>query len=167
MAAIAAKDGHTSTIAPPDMPPPTDPTLDVTVKWLPKPVPNKDAEAKDQAGMKPYTEPLVNTDVTFEMAPIPGGVYQDGQPGGRKGVARPTKGRKSKSKIEPFWMGRHEVTWDEYELWGLGLDQQRREMTKVSADRVGQVGRRPGHSHQALCRHDLRHGQARAIRRSA
>jgi formylglycine-generating enzyme required for sulfatase activity len=23
-------------------------------------------------------------------------------------------------------MGKHEVTWDEYELWGMGLDQQRR-----------------------------------------
>ena len=30
-------------------------------------------------------------------------------------------------------MGRHAVTWDEYALWGLGLDQHRREMTKVSA----------------------------------
>ena len=66
------------------MPPPTDPTLEVTVKWLPKPVPNKDAEAKNQAGMKPYTETLVNTDVTFEMAPIPGGVFKMGSPASEK-----------------------------------------------------------------------------------
>ncbi len=132
VAAIAAKDSHTSTIAPPDMPPPTDPTLEVTVKWLPKPVPNKDAEAKNQAGMKPYTESLVNTDVTFEMAPIPGGVFKMGSPASEK-ERKADEGPQVDVKIEPFWMGRHAVTWDEYALWGLGLDQHRREMTKVSA----------------------------------
>ena len=118
-------------IAPPDLPPPTDPTLEVTVKWLPKPVPNKAAEAKDQAGMKPYTEMLVNTDVTFEMAPIPGGVYKMGSPASEKD-RKADEGPQVEVKIEPFWMGRHEVTWDEYALWGLGLDSQRRGMTHVS-----------------------------------
>ena len=51
---------------------------------------------------------------------------QDGQPGRARRTARTTKGRSSRSKIEPFWMGKCEVTWDEYELWGLGLDKQRR-----------------------------------------
>ena len=32
--------------------------MDVTVKWLPKPVENPAAEATDQAGMKPYTEKI-------------------------------------------------------------------------------------------------------------
>ncbi len=36
-------------------------------------------------------------------------------------------------KIEPFWMGKCEVTWDEYELWGLKLDQQRRKAEETSA----------------------------------
>ena len=39
--------------------------------------------------------------------------------------------------IEPFWMGKYEVTWDEYELWSMGLDSQRR------ADHEGQ-GDLPG-----------------------
>jgi formylglycine-generating enzyme required for sulfatase activity len=128
----SVKGGNGSTIAPPETPPPTDPALEVTVKWLPKPVPNKDAEAKNQAGMKPYTETLVNTDVTFEMAPIPGGVFKMGSPAGEK-ERKADEGPQVEVQIEPFWMGRHEVTWDEYALWGLGLDRQRREIMKVRA----------------------------------
>ena len=82
--------------------------------------------------MKPYTEMIANTDVTFDMVPIPGGEFKMGSPAGEKG-RKADEGPQVEVKIEPFWMGSHEVTWDEYELWGLGLDQQRREMTKVSA----------------------------------
>jgi formylglycine-generating enzyme required for sulfatase activity len=101
------------------------PTMDVAVKWLPKPVENPDAEAKDQAGMKPYTEKIVNTDVKFDMAPIPGGTFEMGSPAGEKD-RKADEGPQVEVKLEPFWMGKCEVTWGEYEQWGLGLDQQRR-----------------------------------------
>ncbi len=71
------------------------PTMDVTVKWMPKPVENPAAEAKDQAGMKPYTEKILNTDVKFDMVPIPGGHVQDGQPGRRE---RPQARRRPASR---------------------------------------------------------------------
>ena len=92
---------------------------------MPKPVENPAAEAKDQAGMKPYTEKVLNTDVKFDMVPIPAGTYKMGSPAGEKD-RKPDEGPQVEVKLEPFWMGKCEVTWEEYEQWGLGLDQQRR-----------------------------------------
>ena len=111
----------------------SDPTLDVAVKWMPKPPTNNPAaEAKNQKGMKPYTEKIPGTDVSFQMAPIPAGSYTMGSPTGEKG-RKNDEGPQVKVKIEPFWMEKHEVTWNEYELWGLGLDKQRRDMKKTTA----------------------------------
>lgn len=108
----------------------SDPTLEATVKWLPKPAENPAAEAADQAGMKSYTEKIPNTDVVFEMVPIPGGTFKMGSPAAEEG-RKDDEGPQVEVKIEPFWMGKCEVTWNEYELWGLGLDKQRRVAKEV------------------------------------
>jgi formylglycine-generating enzyme required for sulfatase activity len=84
-----------------------------------------DAGAKTAAEMKPYTEVIANTQVTFKMLPIPGGTYQMGSPAseaGRKDDEGPTRA----VTVEPFWMEEHEVTWNEYEIWMFSLDIQRR-----------------------------------------
>jgi formylglycine-generating enzyme required for sulfatase activity len=114
------------------------PTMEVTVKWLPKALPNADSEAKDQAGMKKYTEQIQSTDLKFDMVPIPGGTYKMGSPDGEKG-RKPDEGPQVEIKLEPFWMGAHEVTWGEYELWGLGLDQQRRKAKDVDKNEWNQT----------------------------
>ena len=122
-----------------------DPTQTPTVKWLPKPVANPDAEAADPSGMKPYTENIPATDVKFDMAPIPGGEFTLGSPAGEKG-RKDDEGPQAKVKIDPFWMGKHEVTWDEYELWGLALDNQRRKMKNeqpTDNDKVADAISRP------------------------
>ena len=71
------------------------------------------------------------------MVPIRGGKFMMGSPDGRKG-RKDDEGPQHEVKIEPFWMEKHEVTWDEYELWGLGLDKQRRERQE---DRPGHRAR--------------------------
>jgi formylglycine-generating enzyme required for sulfatase activity len=117
----------------PDAPADSDPSLEVAVKWLPKPpVENPAAEAKDQAAMKPYTERISGTDVTFDMVPIPGGTFKMGSPVGEKD-RKDDEGPQVTVKLDPFWMEKHEVTWNEYNLWGLGLDKQRREVKKTAA----------------------------------
>jgi formylglycine-generating enzyme required for sulfatase activity len=110
----------------------SNPTMDPTVKWLPKAQANPTAEAKDQAGMKPYTETIPGTEVKFEMMPIPGGTFKMGSPSG-EGDRKDDEGPQVDVKINPFWMEAHEVTWDEYELWGLGLDQQRRKAQNIES----------------------------------
>jgi formylglycine-generating enzyme required for sulfatase activity len=111
-----------------------------TVKWLPKPVAVPNAEAKDQAAMKSYKEVIPGSDVTFEMLPIPAGKYTRGASEAEfrrfnkeDTEAKYDEGPQHEIEIEPFWMGKCEVTWDEYELWGLGLDKQRRAVTKAKA----------------------------------
>ncbi len=97
------------------------PTLTPTADWLPKPGENPAAQAKDPSAMKPYTEKIPGTDVKFDMVPIPGGTFNMGSPENQSG-RNSDEGPQHKVKIEPFWMGKCEVTWQEYELWGLGLD---------------------------------------------
>ena len=109
-----------------------DPTASVTVLWLPEPIPNPEAEAAEPSDMKPYTEPIPQTDVKFDMAPIPGGKFMMGSPDDEAG-RKDDEGPKHEVEIEPFWMGKCEVTWDEYELWGMGLDKQRRDLKHKTA----------------------------------
>ena len=107
-----------------------DPTLEPAVKHMPAPVENPAADARSEKDMKPYAENIPGTDVTFEMVPIPGGAFKLGSSDDEDG-RREDEGPQVEVKIEPFWMGKCEVTWNEYELWGLGLDKQRREAAQA------------------------------------
>jgi formylglycine-generating enzyme required for sulfatase activity len=103
-----------------------------TPAWLPKPVIEiPEATAADAAGMQRYTEKIPGTEMKFDMLPIPGGKFLMGSPKGEKGH-KADEGPQHEVAIDPFWMESHEVTWDEYELWGLGLDRQRRELNKIA-----------------------------------
>ncbi len=63
--------------------------------------------------MKPYEQKVPGTLVSFEMVPIVGGKFQMGSPAGEKGRAE-SEGPQRAVEISPYWMGKHEVTWDEY-----------------------------------------------------
>lgn len=82
------------------------------------------------ADFKPYTEQLAGTEVSFDMVPIPGGVFVMGSPES-EAERREDEGPQHKVKIDPFWMGKHEVTWDEYDIWSYGLDVQRRKLLGI------------------------------------
>jgi formylglycine-generating enzyme required for sulfatase activity len=114
---------------------PTPPTVSAEIsilpspQWMPKPTLNPDAEAANEVGMKKYTEKIPGTEVAFEMVPILGGTYTMGSPPNEKG-RKDDEGPQHQVHIDPFWMEAHEVTWQEYELWGLGLDKLRRKFKK-------------------------------------
>ena len=57
----------------------------------------ENAAAKTEAEMKPYTDVIANTEVTFDMVPIPGGKFVMGSPAARP-AARTTKARSTRSK---------------------------------------------------------------------
>lgn len=79
--------------------------------------------------MQPYTEVLRSSDVKFDMVPIPGGEFVMGSPESEDKRAE-DEGPQHVVKIEPFWMGKHEVRWDEYDIWSYGLDIQKRKLRK-------------------------------------
>jgi len=86
--------------------------------------------AKTPADMKPYTQAISNTEVTFDMVPIPGGEFLMGSPSSEPGRNK-DEGPQHKVMIEPFWMGKHEVTWEEFELWSLLLDRKMRKFQDI------------------------------------
>jgi formylglycine-generating enzyme required for sulfatase activity len=84
-----------------------------------------DAVASTEAEMKPYTEILEHTGVTMDFVPIPGGTYTMGSPDAEP-ERREDEGPLHQVSIEPFWMGKFEVTWDQYDAWGEEMDVLRR-----------------------------------------
>jgi formylglycine-generating enzyme required for sulfatase activity len=69
--------------------------------------------------LKPYTETIPGSEVSFEMVPIPGGTFTMGSPATEAG-RKDDEGPPHEVKIAPFWMGKHEVTWDEYDRYAFG-----------------------------------------------
>jgi formylglycine-generating enzyme required for sulfatase activity len=90
------------------------------------PVPH--AEAKTAAEMKPYTDRISDSETTFDMLPIAGGTFRMGSPG-TEASRQDDEGPQHDVKIAPFWMGKHEVTWDEYEVFMFSLDVARRKIS--------------------------------------
>lgn len=69
---------------------------------------------KDAAEMKAYQGEIPVTKVKFEMVPVPAGEFTMGSPDSEPGH-KAGESPQRKVKIKPFWIGKHEITWDEYE----------------------------------------------------
>ncbi len=63
-----------------------------------------------------YVEVIPGSKVRFEMVPIPGGTYLMGSPATEKG-RKADEGPQHPVTILPLWMGKCEVTWDEFDLY--------------------------------------------------
>jgi formylglycine-generating enzyme required for sulfatase activity len=110
-----------------------------TVKLLPKvPLPAKNSTAAKEAEMKPYSEALPGSELSFDMVPIKGGKFRMGSPASEK-KRKADEGPQVEVAIEPFWMGKCEVTWDEYETWQFRLDAQRRKANHVDPTPLDKV----------------------------
>jgi len=63
-----------------------------------------------QEKFEPYTQNLEGTPLSFTMQPVPGGEFDMGSEKGN-----PDEQPVHRVKVDPFWMGTYEVTWDLYE----------------------------------------------------
>ncbi|MEM9587956.1 MAG: formylglycine-generating enzyme family protein [Planctomycetota bacterium] len=91
-----------------------------------------DAVASSESAMKAYDEVLEHTDVTLAMVPVPGGTFKMGSPDDE--IDRmDDEGPQRNVTVDPFWIGKYEVTWDQYDAWGEGIDQLRRKMMSLPA----------------------------------
>jgi formylglycine-generating enzyme required for sulfatase activity len=84
-----------------------------------------DADATTASEMKPYTESIGNTDVKFDMLPIAGGKFLMGSLDDEKGH-KPDESPRHEVQLDPFWLGKCEVTWNEFEIFMFTLDIDRR-----------------------------------------
>jgi formylglycine-generating enzyme required for sulfatase activity len=78
-----------------------------------------------QADMKGYNELIIGSEVRFDMVPIPGGQFVMGSADTEAGH-KPDEGPQHKVEIEPFWMGKCEITWNEYELFQFSEEERKR-----------------------------------------
>jgi len=84
------------------------------IEFLKNTIPVADSEAKTAAEMKPYTETITGSNVTFKMVPIPGGKFLIGSPD-NEADREENEGPQVEVEIAPFWMEEHEVTWAEFQ----------------------------------------------------
>ena len=112
-----------------------------SIEWFSKitkaaPVENADAATEDE--MKPYTEKIAGTDITFDMVPIKSGSFMMGateeeleeygvEADEYMGIDNAAETPQREVKVDAFWMGKCEVTWKEYEAWSARLEKQIRE----------------------------------------
>jgi formylglycine-generating enzyme required for sulfatase activity len=87
------------------------------------------ADAVLPAEMKAYVEPIPGTSLKFEMVPIPGGTFVMGSAPDEPGHS-PDEAPAHKVSIAPFWMGKHEVTWDEFDEFAFAYDLSRKKREK-------------------------------------
>jgi formylglycine-generating enzyme required for sulfatase activity/mono/diheme cytochrome c family protein len=73
----------------------------------------KSAAVPSEAEMKPYTSKIPKTGIEYKMVPIKGGTFLMGSPDSEAG-RQPDEGPQARVKVEPFWMGAYEITWDQY-----------------------------------------------------
>lgn len=86
--------------------------------------------SKAAKGMDPYIETILGTTVKFELVPIPGGTFTMGSPSNE--AKRSTdEGPQHEVTIRPFWMGRTEVTWDEYDLFAFSFDIKKKKQQGI------------------------------------
>jgi formylglycine-generating enzyme required for sulfatase activity len=85
-----------------------------------------------EADMKPYAVTIPGTQVSYQMVAIRGGEFTMGSSAGEAG-RNPDEGPQHKVKISPFWMGKCEVTWDEFELF-MFADQERKFKGQIATD---------------------------------
>ena len=79
---------------------------------------------------KAYSQEIPTSDASFDLLPIKGGTFTMGS-----SKEDPNRGKEEylahKVKVNDFWMAKHELTWDEYELWMLNLDKDNRKYKKL------------------------------------
>jgi sulfatase modifying factor 1 len=91
----------------------------------------------DGGWMVAYDETIPGTQVTFRMIPVPGGGFRMGSPDAEADRSA-DEGPTFDVRVEPFWMGRCEVTWAEYRTYmnacGIFQGLQALKIRPVTAD---------------------------------
>ena len=71
---------------------------------------------KNTTNFQSYRDTIPGTTVSFEMIAIPGGKFLMGSPQNEKG-RRQDESPLHSVEIDSFWIGKYEITWDEYEVF--------------------------------------------------
>lgn len=64
----------------------------------------------------PYSQKIPGSEVSIEMVPVPGGTFTMGSPADEEG-RKDDEGPQHQVKVDSFWMGKYEITWEQYDLF--------------------------------------------------
>ena len=87
-----------------------------------------------------YKETLPGSKVSFDMQAIPGGTFLMGTPEGEAGRAA-DEGPQHEVELKPFWMGKCEVTWDEFDVYWKSEDQPNARKDEPAASKADAITR--------------------------
>jgi formylglycine-generating enzyme required for sulfatase activity len=118
----------------------------LVIFWPAAPTPAPTTRAADKsppakADHKSYEQTIPGTSVKFEMIAIPGGTFTMGSSESEAG-RNADEGPQHSVTIRPFWMGKCEVTWDEYDLYWKKQEAEA-EVKKTAADEAADAVSRP------------------------
>jgi len=74
------------------------------------------AQTSNQTAFQPYEETIPGSTVKFNMMPVPAGSFTMGS-AATEAVHKPEEGPAKNVKLDAFWMGAREVTYDEFLLF--------------------------------------------------
>jgi sulfatase modifying factor 1 len=94
-------------------------------------------ELPDGTFMVPYSIFIPGTDVEFTMIPIPGGRFTMGSPESESDRSE-NEGPQFEVRVQPFWMGKCEVTWAEYKRY-MQMDDLFRRLHEIGKRTVSDV----------------------------
>ncbi|MBL9163729.1 MAG: SUMF1/EgtB/PvdO family nonheme iron enzyme [Planctomycetaceae bacterium] len=81
--------------------------------------------SRTDAEMQDYAAEVPQTGAPYEMVAIQGGEFEMGSPSEESG-RQDDEGPQVAVRVDPFWIGKHEVSWDEYEPYMLtGIERMK------------------------------------------
>ncbi len=83
--------------------------------------------------MADYSAKVPKTGAAYHMVAIRGGEFLMGSPSSEPN-RQENEGPQVKVKVEPFWMGKYEVTWDEYEPYMVTKVDRRKNGSRIDFD---------------------------------
>jgi formylglycine-generating enzyme required for sulfatase activity len=123
---------------------PTAVTVVIAAELLVALAASSDTSIQPAAGQPPahksYTETIPGSEIKFDMIAIPGGTFLMGSPETEKGRAL-DEGPQHPVAVRPFWIGKTEVTWDEYDLYWKQEPDAKRENPTPSEKEADAVSR--------------------------
>lgn len=85
------------------------------------------ADAENPQDMKAYNEVIEHTELTIPMVPIAGGSFTMGSPS-TEADRSDDEGPQRTVELAPFWMGKCEITWDQFDVYNESVDQRMRQV---------------------------------------
>ena len=86
-------------------------------------------KVKLESEMKDYSTKIPESGAEYHMIAVQGGVFKMGSNEKERGRQK-SEGPLREVKISPFWIGKHEVTWNEYEKFMIDGGRRNKDGTK-------------------------------------